>query len=135
MNSRIGASWQQSMDEKQTIERMRAELEAQWQRNLDSDWVQAVAKICDRALQLRGSSSMGGRQITIVRRGRIVRAYKTDDPNTIYFEARYSAREQKYIDTGRTQIENPALRRYFAALKVEVTNRENQLRQQNSWLD
>lgn len=123
------------MNNKQTIERKRAELEAQWQRNLDSEWVQTVAKICDRALQLRGSSSIGGRQVTIVRRGRIVRAYKTSDPGTVYFEARYSARAQKYVDTGRTQVENLALRRYFSALKIEVTNREHQLRQQSSWLD
>ena len=123
------------MDQKRVIERKRAELEAQWQREVDSEWVQSVAKICDRALQLRGSSSMGGRQVTIVRRGRVVRAYKTSDPGTVYFEACYSAREQKYVDTGRTQVENPALRRYFSALKVEVTNREHQLRQQSSWLD
>lgn len=123
------------MDNKQTIERKRAELEAQWQCDVASEWVQAVAKICDRALQLRGSSSIGGKQVTIVRRGRIVRAYKTSDPGTVYFEARYSARAQKYVDTGRTQIENLALRRYFSALKVEVTNREHQLRQQSSWLD
>ena len=123
------------MDEKRSIERKRAQLEAQWQRHLNSEWVQSVARICDRALQLHGRSWLAGKQVTIARHGRIVRAYRSGDPETIYFEARYNAQEQKYLDTGRTQVDNQAIRRYFAALKAHVTSRENQLRQQNSWLD
>lgn len=123
------------MNEKRAIECMRAQLEAQWQYHLDSEWVQSVARVCDRALQLHGRSWLAGKQVTIARHGRIVRAYKSGDPETIYFEARYNLQEQKYLDTGRTQIANQAIRRYFAALKAHVASRENQLRQQSSWLD